>query len=140
MKTLCTNGQNSSPQIRRSTSFINFMDGSRADGRLAGGFASAGAGGLRDRRLRRAIRRLHSIVGELVAEVVFAGVGVVGQRARVPGGAYLAVGDDVGALGDAEGRLDVVVGDEDADVAILELHDDLLDVLDGDRIDAGEGL
>src|SRR5207244_7728435 len=47
---------------------------------------------------------------------------------------------DVGAVGDPEGRPDVVVGDEHADAAIPQMKDDLLDVADGDGIDAGEWL
>ena len=47
---------------------------------------------------------------------------------------------DVGAVGDAQRLADVVVGDEDADAAVPQVKDDLLDVGDGDRIDAGERL
>src|SRR5690606_38873742 len=41
---------------------------------------------------------------------------------------------------DVECLLDVVVGDDDADAAVPETGDDLLDVVDGDRVDAGERL
>gem|GEM_PF-2497258 len=41
-------------------------------------------------------------------------------------------------VGDRERFVDVVVGDEHADVALDQPFDDLLDVLDGDRIDACE--
>ena len=76
---------------------------------------------------------------EVAAEVFFAYVGVVGEGAR---GAFLEDGafvEEVGAIGDAEGLAHVVVGDEDADVAFLELPYDVLDVLDGDGVDACEG-
>ena len=46
---------------------------------------------------------------------------------------------EVGAVGDAERLLHVVVGDEDADVLVLQFPDDLLDVLHGDGVDAGKG-
>ena len=36
--------------------------------------------------------------------------------------------EQVGTVGDGECLIDVMVGDEDADVAILQLPDDLLDV------------
>ena len=43
-------------------------------------------------------------------------------------------------VADAERFAHVVVGDEHADAAVLEEPDDLLDVEDRDRVDAGEGL
>tara|TARA_A100000171_G_scaffold43757_1_gene46020 strand:- start:1536 stop:2291 length:756 start_codon:yes stop_codon:yes gene_type:complete len=49
-----------------------------------------------------------------------------------------AVGEDVGAITDAEGLLDIVVGDEDGDAALGELSDFFLEVFDGDGVDAGE--
>jgi len=42
----------------------------------------------------------------------------------------LAVVDDAGAVDDIERLADVMVGDEDADVALLELADELADVGD----------
>ena len=77
---------------------------------------------------------------EVAAEVFFAYVGVVGE---VLGCAFLEDGafvEEVGAVGDMECFADVVVGDEDADVAFLEFEDDVLDVLHGDGVDTGEGL
>ena len=47
---------------------------------------------------------------------------------------------DVGAIGDAERFADVVIGDEHADAAVPQVKDDLLDVGDGNRIDAGKRL
>ena len=46
--------------------------------------------------------------------------------------------EQVGTVGDGECLVDVMVGDEDSDVAVLQLPDDLLDVLHGNRVDAGE--
>src|SRR5260221_292483 len=48
--------------------------------------------------------------------------------------------DDIGAIGQAERFTHIVVGDQDADAAIGEMADQILNVADGDRIDAGEGL
>ena len=47
---------------------------------------------------------------------------------------------EVGAVGDTEGFVDVVVGDEDADAFLSEAEDDILDFFDGDGVDPGEGL
>ena len=48
--------------------------------------------------------------------------------------------DDVGPIADREGVAHVVVRDDDSDTAFTQLRDDLLDVYDGDRVDAGKGL
>ena len=76
---------------------------------------------------------------EVLAEVFLADFGVVGQLlggAAFQDGAFV---EEVGAVGDGQGLVDVVVGDDHADVHRLEFGDDMLDVLDGDRVDAGEG-
>ena len=46
----------------------------------------------------------------------------------------------IGAVGDGEGLADIVVGDDDADVAVFEFGDDVLNILDGNRVNAGKGL
>ena len=51
----------------------------------------------------------------------------------------LAFEEQIGPVGDGERLVDVVVGDQDADAAFLEVRHDGLDVFDGNRIDAGEG-
>src|ERR1700752_4372903 len=59
------------------------------------------------------------------------------------GGAALennTVVDDVRAVGDFQRFPYVVVGDEDPDAARLEVKNDLLDVGDGDRVNARERL
>src|SRR5437773_1777084 len=48
--------------------------------------------------------------------------------------------DDISAVTDAERFTHVVVGDHNADLALLEKTDDLLDIEDGDRVDSSEGL
>ncbi len=47
--------------------------------------------------------------------------------------------EEVGAVGDAEGFVDVVIGDEDANALIGEAEDDVLDFFYGDRVYTGEG-
>src|SRR5438034_10892890 len=48
--------------------------------------------------------------------------------------------DDVRAIGDAQRFADVVIRDEHANAAVLEMEDDLLDVSHRDRVDTGEWL
>ena len=47
---------------------------------------------------------------------------------------------DVGFFTDIQGVAHVVVGYQHADAAVAQVVDDLLDVADGDRVDAGKGL
>src|SRR5207302_1540063 len=53
---------------------------------------------------------------------------------------YLAFEHDVRAVHDVEGLLHVVIRDQDADAAVPQAGHDGLDVVHGDRIDAGERL
>jgi len=62
------------------------------------------------------------------------------EVANETGDLHLAVEQDVCAIHDVEGLLDVVVGDQHADAAVLEAGDDLLNVVHRDRIDARERL
>ena len=57
-----------------------------------------------------------------------------------PLGQHGALVDDVGPAADAKGLADIVVGDQDADIAFGELRDDALDVDHRDRVDPGERL
>lgn len=50
----------------------------------------------------------------------------------------LAVGEDVRFVYDAQRLTDIVIRDEDADAAGLEVHDNALDILDRQRVDTGE--
>ena len=77
---------------------------------------------------------------EMLAEVDLANHRVGGQflgRTRLED---LALVEQVGAVGDGQRLVDVVVGDDDADVLVLERRHDRLDVLHGDGVDAREGL
>ena len=47
---------------------------------------------------------------------------------------------DVGAVDDVERLAHIVVGDQHADAAMLQVRDEVADVGDGDRVDAGERL
>jgi hypothetical protein len=47
--------------------------------------------------------------------------------------------EEVGAVGDGEGFVYVVVGDEDSDVAVFEVGDDVLYVFYGYGVDSGKG-
>ena len=73
------------------------------------------------------------------AEVEAADFGVGDEVVRGAGAEDAAFGHYVGAVGDGEGFADVVVGDEDSDALLFEIEDDLADVVDGERVDAGEG-
>ena len=76
---------------------------------------------------------------EVLAEVFLADFRVVGQllgRTTLEDGTLV---EQVGPVGNGQGLVDVVVGDDHADVHRLELGDDVLDVFHGDRVDAGEG-
>lgn len=75
---------------------------------------------------------------EMLAEVDLANHRVGGQllgRTRLED---LALVEQVGAVGDGQCLVDVVVGDDDADILVLQRSDDALDVFDSDRIDACE--
>ena len=46
---------------------------------------------------------------------------------------HLSLVEDVGMVANAQGLPDVVIGDQDADIAVAQVFDDLLDVNDGNR-------
>src|SRR5262245_36071952 len=47
---------------------------------------------------------------------------------------------DVSAIDEAERLAHIMIGDQDADAALLEVADQFLNVADGDRVDAGKRL
>lgn len=61
---------------------------------------------------------------------------VVDEFARGSFGELFTFVDDAGAVADAEGLLDVMVGDEAGDAAVGEGADFALEVFDGDGVDA----
>ena len=62
------------------------------------------------------------------------------ELAHGAGDLHLPVEHDVRAVDDVERLLHVVIADQHADAAVAEAGDDGLDVVHGDRIDAGERL
>src|SRR3989449_6625904 len=81
-----------------------------------------------------------NLEGELLAEVDFPGYRFAGDLAGRARHENLALVQDVGAIGDRERLTHVVVGDQDADAPVAQAPDDLLDVADGDGVDARERL
>src|SRR5262249_12327194 len=94
-------------------------------------------GGLVDRVPGR--RPDNAAVVEARAQVFADGDRVVDDLLRRAVRADLAVLDEGAAGGDFEGLADVVVGRQDADALPAQFPDDVLDVGDGFRVDAGEG-
>ena len=66
--------------------------------------------------------------------------GVVEDVRRRALGDDMALADDERCLTDVQGFAHVVVGNEYADAALLQVADDVLDITDRDRVDAGERL
>lgn len=77
---------------------------------------------------------------EVAAQVFLAHHGVGGEFLARALEEHSAFEEHVGAVGDAEDRVGLVVGDEHPDIALLEVVDDLLNVFDGDGVDGGERL
>ena len=71
---------------------------------------------------------------------MFAHEGVAGEIRGATGGENLPFAHDVGAIDDAEGLADVVVGDQNAHIAIAQFRHNLLYLSHGDRVDPGKGL
>src|SRR5690606_30912234 len=84
--------------------------------------------------------RDHVLKPELLAEIEPAHVGIADDVVRRAFGQYLAGIDDIGAVGQPQRFAHVVVGDQDADAAVGQMAHQVLDVADGDRVDAGERL
>src|SRR4051812_37637744 len=77
---------------------------------------------------------------EFLAQIKSTYIRIVDDLVRTALGENLTGINNVGAVGEAESFADIVVGDQDADAAIGEMTDQILNVADGDRIDAGERL
>src|SRR5690606_31928412 len=75
---------------------------------------------------------------EALAEVKFLSHGIGKHGFGVARDNDLAGADDVAAIGDGEGFPFAVVGQQNADAAIAQAPDDVLNPVDGDRIDSGE--
>src|SRR5438874_4607219 len=81
-----------------------------------------------------------ALEGEFFAQVDLPGDRIVGDLAGGARHEDLAVVENVRTVRDGQGLPHVVVGDQNADAAVPQAGDDLLDVGDGDGIDAGERL
>src|SRR5438128_8402570 len=76
---------------------------------------------------------------EFLAKVKAAYIRIVDDLFRTALGQDLPGIDDIGAVGQPERFAHIVVGDQDADAAVGEVADEVLNVADRDWIDAGEG-
>src|SRR4029079_16051918 len=85
-------------------------------------------------------RGWNSLEPEVLAQIDFSYAFIINDFLWLAVGEHHAVVDNVGAVADAEGLSDVVVGNQHAAHALLEEPNDLLDVEHRDRIDAGEWL
>src|SRR6188508_2557041 len=74
------------------------------------------------------------------AEVDPADLLVGGELFGCAGTEDFAFPENIGPIRDFQGLAHVVIGDQDADSAVAEVGDDLLDVDDGNGVDAREGL
>ena len=77
---------------------------------------------------------------EVLSQVDFADLFVVGKVFGGTGLQHPTLEKQVGAVRDAERLVNVVVGDDDADVLVLQRADNALDILHGNGVHTGEGL
>src|SRR3954453_12751901 len=77
---------------------------------------------------------------EFLAQIKSTYIRIVDDLIRTALGENLTGINNVGAIGEAESFADIVVCDQHADAAIGEMTDQILNVADGDRVDAGERL
>src|SRR5262245_27153937 len=77
---------------------------------------------------------------ELVAEIDAPHVLVVDDLRGSAVGQHHAVMNDVGAADQIERLAHIVIGDQHADATLREMANQRANVVDRDRIDAGEGL
>ena len=73
-----------------------------------------------------------------VAEVFLSNNLVFGQLLRCALKEDAPLEEQIGTVGDGKGFLHVVVGDQDADVAVFQLPHNMLDVFHRDGIDTGK--
>ena len=82
----------------------------------------------------------HGLEREALAEIEPPHIGVRHQFGGRAGEQHAAVIDDVGAIDDIERLAHIVIGDQHADTAILQLPDQVANVRDRDRVDPRERL
>ena len=76
---------------------------------------------------------------ELFPEIDVAHLLVRQNLLGAAGGDDMSLADNVGLFTDVQGIAYVVIGDQYANSPVTEVGDDLLDVIDRDRVDAGKG-
>lgn len=86
------------------------------------------------------IKLARSLQAEILAEIHLADIFIINDFIGTAGRQYHAVIQDVGVVADAQRLAHVMIGNQHADVALLEEADDFLDVEHGNRVDAGEWL
>src|SRR5205823_1496553 len=84
--------------------------------------------------------KIQQIFGESRSQVFIDGNLIAHNLSGRTMGAHLAVLDEVAAVGDLERFPHIMIGKQDADSVAAQVADNLLDVGDGLRIDAGERL
>ena len=77
---------------------------------------------------------------ESLAEIKTSDVGVIDQLARGSTLEDLSLRHYVGAVGDAKGFPDIMVGYQDADALVFQIKDQIPNVVYRERIDASERL
>src|SRR5882724_4749460 len=80
-----------------------------------------------------------ALKSEFLAKVKTAYIRIVDDFFRTSLGQDLPGINDIGPIGQAERFAHIVVGDQDADAPVGEVADQILNVADRDRIDAGKG-
>src|SRR5271168_3428087 len=80
------------------------------------------------------------VQGKTFPEINAADFWVFAQLFRASGAEDTPFVDDVGAVGNGEGFADVVIRDQYPDSACFQVEDDLLQIQDGNRIDARKRL
>ncbi len=82
---------------------------------------------------------VHFLQTEIFAKIGAARLRVVDEGISGAGKEHLPFLDEIGAVDDGKNLAGVVVGDEDADLLLLEEADEVLDVGDGEGVDVGKG-
>src|SRR5205807_1640655 len=88
-----------------------------------------------------AVNKSHRALDPVVfAKVVLAGDWIIGQIVGGAGGSNLAFRDDIRPFCDLQCGVNIVVGDKDSDVSLLQAVNDLLNLLNRHWIHACERL
>ena len=80
------------------------------------------------------------LINEVFAQISFSYLRIIGQILRKTFFKYPPFEHDVGLVGDREGLLHIVVGNQDTDIFIRETTHNLLDIFYCNRVYAGKRL